>query len=217
MTVFAPLSPPYRIVVADPPWTFKTWSERNQDIGKGALAQYRLMTLDDIKALPVSDLFDGCGFLFLWTTGWAIATGQAHAVARAWGCDPKTESVWIKRTVNGKVRVGTGYIARSMHEPILICTRGKPGRLGFPSMFDGLAREHSRKPDEFYALLAKRTPRARRCDLFSGGYTHPGFDGWGKPHQQGRVRDERQRNYQRRTGRLDAIRSGAASVDGGGD
>ena len=147
------------------------------------------MILDAIKELPVLDLFGQHGFLFLWTTGWAMATRQAHEVARAWGFEPKTESVWIKRTASGKVRVGTGYIARSMHEPILICTKGKPGRLGFPSMFDGLAREHSRKPDEFYARLAALTPGIRRCDLFSGGHVHPGFDGWGEPHPGRRKRN----------------------------
>jgi len=182
VSVFAPLAPPYGIVVADPPWRFATWSQKNQDVGKGALAHYSLMSLRDIMALPVADLMGRHGFAFIWTTGWAMATGQARDVARAWRLEPKTESVWVKRTINGKVRVGTGYIARSMHEPILICTKGSPGRLGFPSMFDGLAREHSRKPDEFYALLKARTPDARRCDLFSGGVTRDGFDGWGERH-----------------------------------
>jgi N6-adenosine-specific RNA methylase IME4 len=181
-STFAALVPPFNIVVADPPWTFSTWSQRNQEIGKGAVAQYALMTMSEIAALPVAELFGRDGFLFLWTTGWAMATMQAHDVARAWGFEPKTEAVWIKRTASGKVRVGTGYVARSMHEPLLICTKGKPGRLGFPSMFDGLAREHSRKPDEFYALLAKLTPNARRADLFSGGHVRPGFEGWGARH-----------------------------------
>jgi N6-adenosine-specific RNA methylase IME4 len=185
MKVFAPLRAPYDIVVADPPWTFKSYSLKNQGVGKGARAQYALMSLDEIKALPVGDLLGRHGFLFLWTTGWAMATQQAHDVARAWGCEPKTEAVWVKRTINGKVRMGTGFIARSMHEPVLICTKGKPGRLGFPSMFDGLAREHSRKPDEFYALLKAKTPGRRRADLFSAGAVHHGFKGWGASHKHG--------------------------------
>lgn len=203
MSVFAPLVPPYDIVVADPPWRFATWSQRNQDIGKGAVAHYELMILAAIKDLPVSDLMGRHGFLFLWTTGWAMATGQAHEVARAWGLEPKTEAVWIKRTASGKVRVGTGYIARSMHEPILICTKGKPGRLGFPSMFDGLAREHSRKPDEFYARLVALTPGMRRCDLFSGGHERTGFDSWGAEH------GKREGNSQVRSPRLSLLKSRA--------
>jgi len=51
----------------------------------------------------------------------------------------------------------------------------------FPSVFDGLAREHSRKPDEFYRMVAERTPDQDRCDLFSRE-TRPGFDGWGREH-----------------------------------
>jgi N6-adenosine-specific RNA methylase IME4 len=54
-------------------------------------------------------------------------------------------------------------------------------------MFDGLAREHSRKPDEFYALLERLTPRARRADLFSGGIERNGFAGWGERHAVRRV------------------------------
>ena len=195
MQAFAPLQPPYDIGVGDPPWTFKTWSLKNQDTGKGAFAQYKLMSLDEIKALPIYDLLADHAFFFLWTTGWAMATGQAHAVARAWGLDPKTETVWRKLTKNGKVRQGTGFIARSMHEPILICTKGKPGRLGFPSLFDGINRGHSVKPDEFYAKLVARTPGKRRCDLFSGGHTRPGFDGWGESHADHRERQRALESY----------------------
>jgi N6-adenosine-specific RNA methylase IME4 len=179
---FATLRPPYDIAVVDPPWRFVTRSLTNQHTGKGAFAKYQLMSIDRIMALPVGELLARDAFVFVWTTGWAMATQQAHRVAQAWGLEPKTEAVWIKRTVNAKVRVGTGYVARSMHEPILICTKGKPGRLGFPSMFDGLAREHSRKPDEFYAILAKLTPGAKRCDLFSAGVVRRGYDGWGVEH-----------------------------------
>jgi N6-adenosine-specific RNA methylase IME4 len=51
----------------------------------------------------------------------------------------------------------------------------------FPSIFDGLAREHSRKPDEFYRMIVEHTPGQERCDLFSRE-TRPGFVGRGKEH-----------------------------------
>ena len=61
------------------------------------------------------------------------------------------------------------------HEPILVCTVGNPRHKAFPSTFDGVAREHSRKPDEFYDLVLSHTPKAiRRADLFSR-QTRPGF------------------------------------------
>jgi N6-adenosine-specific RNA methylase IME4 len=103
-------------------------------------------------------------------------------VAQAWGFRPISEIVWLKRYPSGKARVGTGYRVRTMHEPILVCTVGNPQHKPFPSTFDGVAREHSRKPDEFYNLVLSHTPRAfRRADLFSRE-TRPGFEGWGNEH-----------------------------------
>lgn len=87
--------------------------------------------------------------------------------------------IWRKLTPNGKVRMGTGYWTRSMHETILIGVIGKPRKFSaFPSLFDGVAREHSRKPEEFYDLVAKHTNGVRRADLFSR-VNRPGFDNWG--------------------------------------
>jgi N6-adenosine-specific RNA methylase IME4 len=98
---------------------------------------------------------------------------------RAWGFSYKSCVAWRKITINGKVRLGCGYISRSTHENILIASRGKP-KIGKPfrSLFDGLAREHSRKPDEFYALAEAFAPGVRRADLF-GRESRSGWDVWG--------------------------------------
>jgi N6-adenosine-specific RNA methylase IME4 len=169
----------YDVIDADPPWAFERWSDKNQS--KGAADQYDLMTLDQIKALPVGQLAGRDCLLLLWTCGWAIATGQAQDVARAWGAKPITEVVWRKVTALGKPRMGTGYWARTMHEPILLCTFGNPDKVpAFPSLFDGIAREHSRKPDEWYDMVLRKTPNAqRRASLFARE-SRPGFDVWGR-------------------------------------
>jgi len=106
---------------------------------------------------------------------------QAIEVMTAWGFVFKSEIVWIKVTKNGLPRMGTGYRVRTMHEPILVGTIGSPQHKAFPSAFLGIAREHSRKPVEFYDLVRKRTPRWRRADLFSRE-TREGFQGWGDQH-----------------------------------
>jgi N6-adenosine-specific RNA methylase IME4 len=137
------------------------------------------MSLDAIKALQVGLLARGDCLLLLWTCGWAMATGQAQEVVRAWGFTPQSEMVWRKLTASGKPRMGTGYRVRTLHEPILVATIGHPTHKPLPSLFDGIAREHSRKPDEFYDIVAEHTPTAmRRADLFARE-TRPGFDGWG--------------------------------------
>lgn len=171
----------YTVVVADPPWEFELRSEAGN--GKAASAHYKTMPVAEIKALPVANLVRQHSLLLLWTTGWAMATGQAQDVARAWGAEPVTEMVWIKRTPKGKNRIGPGYRARTMHEPILLAKWGNPKHAPFPSSFDGIARRHSEKPDEFYDIVLRKTIGSFRCDLFSAGINRPGFEGWGEDHR----------------------------------
>ena len=49
----------------------------------------------------------------------------------------KTNLIWRKVTRHGKVRMGCGFWARTMHEPILMGTVGKPRKFTLPSCFDG--------------------------------------------------------------------------------
>ncbi len=167
-----PLS--YDVIVSDPPWDFETWSENGNR--KGAAPHYKLMNLGAIEALCVSQLARGDCLLFLWATG-AMLPQAFHCMA-AWGFAYKSNLVWRKVTQSGKVRWGTGYRARTGHEHVLIGTIGRPPKDPIPSIFDGVAREHSRKPDEFYDLVRKHSRGQRRADLFSRE-TRPGFEGWG--------------------------------------
>lgn len=154
----------YDLIMADPAWHFKTFSEEGE--AKAPQAQYRTMSLDDIKALPVLDLAAPDCVLWLWAVNPMLP--QAIEVLAAWGFEFKTAGTWLKTTVKGKVAFGTGYILRSSNEPFLIGTRGKPvTSRSVRSGFMGLAREHSRKPEEAYANAEKLMPKARRLELFS--------------------------------------------------
>jgi N6-adenosine-specific RNA methylase IME4 len=164
----------YDLIVIDPPWPFATWSATGQ--GKSPSAHYRVMTLAEIMALPVRGLLNNHAVVLLWTTGAMLA--QAFAVMQAWGITYKTNLMWRKVTRNGKVRMGCGFWARTMHEPILLGTVGKPPKITLPSCFDGIAREHSRKPDEFYRMITERAPDLRRADLFARE-KREGWEAWG--------------------------------------
>jgi N6-adenosine-specific RNA methylase IME4 len=164
----------YDLIVIDPPWPFATWSAKGQ--GKSPSAHYRVMTLAEIMALPVRGLLNNHAVVLLWTTGAMLA--QAFAVMQAWGITYKTNLMWRKVTRNGKVRMGCGFWARTMHEPILLGTVGKPRKITLLSCFDGIAREHSRKPDEFYQMITERTPGLRRADVFARE-KREGWDCWG--------------------------------------
>lgn len=158
----APLS--FDVIVADPPWRFRTWGEHNQ--AKSASRHYSLMETPDILALPVGQLAQRDCLLLLWAT--APMLPQALAAMSAWGFRYKSNIIWRKITASGKPRMGTGYWARTMHEQVLIGCLGKPRKFrAFPSSFDGVVREHSRKPEEFFILVEKHTVGARRLDLFS--------------------------------------------------
>lgn len=151
------------LIAADPPWNFELYSEAGQE--KSAAAHYDLMSMEDIAALPVSQLARGDCLLLLWCC--APTMPQAIDVMKAWGFTYKTNLVWRKVTGSGKVRMGPGYRARTMHETILLGTIGNPRHRPFPSLFDGIARQHSRKPERFYEIVDECARPLHPLDLFS--------------------------------------------------
>lgn len=170
-----PLS--FDFIMADPPWDFRTYSIDGQ--GKGPAAQYDCMPLDDIKAMPVGHLAGGNCLLWLWATHPMIR--QQLEVVDAWGFTFVTSGVWIKRTKNGKLNFGTGYRLRCSSEPFFICTNGNPKTAkNIRTVVEGPIREHSRKPDEAYAIAESMYPKAvNRADLFSR-QSRPGWQKWGR-------------------------------------
>lgn len=165
----------YDFLMADPPWRFETYSELGE--GKSPQAHYQTMTLDEIAALPVSDLARENCLLWLWATSPLIC--EQLEICVRWGFKPKTLGVWVKTTVGGKIAFGTGYILRSAHEPFIIATRGKPKTTRAErSVVMAQLREHSRKPDEAYAMAERLMPHARRADLFSR-QRRPGWESFG--------------------------------------
>ncbi len=182
---FAPLPMfGFDVVMADPPWPFELYSVKGQE--KSPEAQYRTMPLDEIRALPVGDLVGRGGVLFLWCT-WPLIERQA-AIARDWGFVIKTGGAWAKRTATGRLRWGTGYVLRSVCEPFLVGTLAGSTARGstLPNLIetmtdagiDGLAREHSRKPEEGYRLVEALTPGLRRVELFAR-QQRAGWAAWG--------------------------------------
>jgi len=176
VSFFAPLAArSYDVLVIDPPWHFKTWSLAGQT-SKSASGQYRTMPIAEIMALPVRELLKRDAIVYLWATGAMLP--HALETMKACGVVYKTSFVWRKITCNGKVRWGTGRWAQSGHEHVLLGVVGKPRCFLSPSIFDGLARAHSRKPDEFYNTILTKTPGLRRADLFAREHRE-GFDCWG--------------------------------------
>lgn len=165
----------YDVIEADPPWQFELRSDKGE--AKSAQAQYACMPLADIKRLPVGHLARLDALLLLWAT--IPMLPQAIDTMRAWGAEYKSHMVWRKVTKSGKIRWGTGYRTMSGHEIVLLGAFGQNQiHDRFPSIFDGIAREHSRKPEEFRQIVVSKTLGLERCSLFSRE-TLPGFSCWG--------------------------------------
>lgn len=165
----------YDFIMSDFAWNFALRSAKGEK--KSAQAQYATMSLDDIKALPVLDLCKTDCVHWMWATNPMLP--QAIEVMAAQGFTYKTAGTWLKTTVHGKIAFGTGYILRSSNEPYLIGTRGKPKvTKSVRSGFTGLAREHSRKPEEAFAAAERLMPHARRVELFSRT-NRSGWDSFG--------------------------------------
>ena len=56
----------YNVIYADPPWSYKVWSKKGA--GRSAESHYPTMSIEAIKALPVSRIAAGDCALFLWIT-----------------------------------------------------------------------------------------------------------------------------------------------------
>ena len=176
MNPFEKLSPPYRVIYADPPWHFKLRSEVN--LTKSPQGQYSCMSLDDIRGLPVWELAAPSAVLALWAT--APMLPEAFSVMAAWGFNFKTAGAWAKRsTTNSSWAFGTGYIYRSAVEFWLLGTRGKPVSLSHAerNLIVAPRREHSRKPAEMREKL-RRQFAGPYLELFARERTE-GWDGWG--------------------------------------
>lgn len=175
----------FDIVAIDPPWPWK--SRTIKGYAKSPNAHYRVMSWGQIADLPVRSLLRPGGAVVVWCC-WPMIAMQTAIIERDWGLVVKTGGAWAKRTRNGKLRWGPGFVLRSVCEPFLIATDGRTGPRGRSAVnlieatdaacVDGLAREHSRKPDEFYRTMEQLTPGARRADVF-GRTQRPGWTVWG--------------------------------------
>ncbi|CAO3445804.1 hypothetical protein [Azospirillum argentinense] len=165
----------YGVIVADPPWKFRTWSDK----GDGRACPYPTMTIEEIAALPVADLAARDCLLAMWTT--APFLTLSLDVMRAWGFRYSTMGSWAKLDGDGDPSIGTGFYWRSSAEPWLVGIRGQPGRvrgLAIPNSILAPRREHSRKPDRLHTDLEAMYPQRRKCELF-GRAQRAGWDVWG--------------------------------------
>jgi N6-adenosine-specific RNA methylase IME4 len=181
---FAPLKPrSFDLVHIDFPWPWETWS----NAGRKKSPQYECMQLDEITQTDPQDLLTPSGVMVLWLT-WPLIAKQSMIIENCFGLEIKTGGVWSKRTVNGKIRWGTGHIIRNVCDPFVIaCRRGHKLRgRSVTNLIEtleavdwpGVARENSRKPEEMFQLLDSLTVGWKKVDVFSR-QSRRGWSTWG--------------------------------------
>lgn len=181
-TDFAAIPPlSYDVILADPAWHFYLRSGKGE--AKSPQAQYKTMSPDEIKAMPVSHLARGDALIMMWACWPSLPL--AFEVLAAWGFRYVTGGSWHKRTRHGKTNFGTGYRLRSATEPYLIGTLGNPKTAkNIRNIIDAAEIDsenigHSRKPPDQYAMLEHLcTASTRRLELFSHKSAE-GWDAWG--------------------------------------
>lgn len=170
----------YGTILADPPWQFQNRTGKMAPEHK-RLSRYSTMTLDDIKALPVTNLAAEVCHLYLWVPNALLPEGLA--VMLAWGFHYKSNIVWHKvRKDGGPDGRGVGFYFRNVTELVLFGVRGKNARTLPPgrrqvNIIKSIKREHSRKPDETYDLIEACSP-GPFLELFARG-GRDGWDAWG--------------------------------------
>jgi N6-adenosine-specific RNA methylase IME4 len=154
---------PFRVLVIDPPWQYE---KRAEDPSHRGRCPYPTMALDDIAALPVSSLAAPDAVLWLWSTNAFMS--DAYRLLDGWGFQHKTILTWAKD------RMGLGDWLRGQTEHCLLAVRGKPlvTLTNQTTLLRAPVREHSRKPDEFYALVESLCPGGE------GRVIRPGSAAW---------------------------------------
>jgi site-specific DNA-methyltransferase (adenine-specific) len=168
----------YNIIYADPPWSYK-----GAKLPKGHMVMpYSVMTLEDIKRLPIRKITADDCILFLWVTFPKLQEGLE--VIKAWGFEYKTLGFsWIKlNKKNNEPWFGIGYYTKSNSEVCLLATKGKGHSLVKSNKVSSVIitprEEHSKKPDIARNRIVELCGDIPRIELFARQKVN-GWDAWG--------------------------------------
>ena len=156
----------YHAIVADPPWPypggFNGWGSRRP-------LPYQSMSIDAICALPVAELLEREGYLFLWTTQRHMEAG--FQVVRAWRCVPKQILTWCKQPMGsglgGMFATTTEFIivaqavgpAGKSHKRTTTGVRVPTSWFEWRRPYDGRGKPmHSAKPEGLQDLVEQIVP-----------------------------------------------------------
>jgi N6-adenosine-specific RNA methylase IME4 len=173
-------------ILADPPWRFANRTGKMAPEHK-RLSRYETMSIEEICALPVAHVARDRSHLYLWVPNALLPWGLQ--AMEAWGFDYKSNIIWHKvRKDGGPDGRGVGFYFRNVTEMLLFGIRGKNNRTlaAGRRQVNFLAtrkQEHSRKPDEQYAII-ESCSEGPYLELFARG-RRDGWMSWGAQADEG--------------------------------
>jgi len=176
----------FATILADPPWRFSNKTGKVAPEHK-RLSRYNTLSFAQIEALPIGQIAAPTAHLYLWCPNALLPEGLS--VMKAWGFTYKSNVVWHKiRKDGGSDGRGVGFYFRNVTELILFGVRGKNARTLAAgrrqvNLLATRKREHSRKPDEQYAIIEACSP-GPYFELFARG-TRKNWSTWGNQADEG--------------------------------
>ena len=171
----------YQIIVVDPPWKLAKVKQNLRKFNKPASfndIDYPMMSLDEIKSLPIGDIAGDKCMLFLWTIDKYLY--NTKPILEHWGFKYHVTLAWDK--TNGIAMYGFNR----QTEFVLVGLKGKhdayPARKTIRTSFSAKSERHSAKPDYFYEMLDVLD--GDRIDIFArkprtGLFINNKWDVWG--------------------------------------
>lgn len=164
----------FDIIVSDPPWSFNDKLTMS-DVKRGADSQYNgVLTLQDIKNIPVSDWTLENALLALWVPSSMLQDGLD--VMSEWGFQQKQIFTWvktckIKEELNyfPKLAFGMGRYFRGCSEHALIGIKGSNPPLNKSQRNVSLDENigHSVKPETLQERLELMYPDTNKLEMFA--------------------------------------------------
>ncbi|MBC6440553.1 MAG: S-adenosylmethionine-binding protein [Rhodospirillales bacterium] len=170
----------FSTILADPPWRFVNRTGKMAPEHR-RLSRYETLSTEEIATLPISKISQPTAHLYLWVPNALLPEGLI--VLDAWGFNYKSNLIWHKiRKDGGSDGRGVGFYFRNVTEMLLFGVRGKNARTLPPgrrqvNMVQARKREHSRKPDEQYAII-EECSWGPFLELFGRG-ERDGWSTWG--------------------------------------
>lgn len=170
----------YNIIYADPPWDYVS-KKTGRDMNHGAKDKYNVMTLQDIKEMPINELTQENAVCFMWVTVPLLDVGIE--TLKAWGFGYKTFITWEKEG-----GLGMGHWLRVQTEHIIIGVKGnvKPFKCQRKNIVKYPMCGHSKKPHIFRELVLELTKNTfsdpERLEMFArsraGMFPDYEYEGW---------------------------------------